>query len=147
MELKENIGIDHINACLDKLVKIRRKLCPYVNPEDQNSIQWTCDCKYGVSGEHEQTGCPEILDVMEHFYILLNQLSSNPKEPSHLCDKKKVVIVDTHEADIFEKECAALIIDGYTLMSSSCGYFNPKQFAFRNVYQAIFALDLETSQG
>jgi hypothetical protein len=46
----------------DTLAALRlaqRAVCTYMGP--------TCDCKYGASGEGEQTGCPELRDLIDRY--------------------------------------------------------------------------------
>lgn len=62
-----------IDEVIEGVERVRKSLCCYAGP--------TCDCKYGISGSErpgsEQTGCPELRDVLGYLRNLRAALSGN----------------------------------------------------------------------
>lgn len=55
-------GIEH-GELVAGLEAIRQRLCCYYTPNFEDR----CDCKFGASGNGEQTGCPELRQAIMYL--------------------------------------------------------------------------------
>ena len=52
--------------------------------------------------------------------------------------RSKLKVVESHDAGIFERECNALMNNGYIIHSSKCGVIDSEEYNYCSWYQAIF---------